>query len=156
MEKYNRKLLHQDFEWRFNLPLPLLFPGVCRREKKIYIEVKGGYSSVRRVVDQLEPRPWPFDDRTSTREVAAAYAAPVKFDDPPPGKSNGGNVRMVDGSCLGPDVASSRWRREIPSSDQAISGLRSKNLRCRVSQSSASLDGSKDRISPAIGVGPPR
>lgn len=49
---------------------------------------KGGYSSVRRVVDQLEPRPWPFEDRTSTREVVVAYVAPAKFDDPLPEKSN--------------------------------------------------------------------
>lgn len=59
--------------------------------KKKYISgAKGGYSSVRRVVDQLEPRPWPFDDRTSTREVMVAYVAPAKFDDPPLWKSNGG------------------------------------------------------------------
>lgn len=61
---------------------------------------KRGYSSVRRVVDQLEPRPWPFDDRTSTREVAAAYIAPAKFDDPL-GKSNAADVawrRLVCGT----------------------------------------------------------
>lgn len=57
-------------------------------KKKENIDEKGGYSSVRRVVDQLEPRPWPFEDRTSTCEVMVAYVASAKFNDPLPEKSN--------------------------------------------------------------------
>lgn len=49
---------------------------------------------MRWVVDQLEPWPWPVD-RTSTREVAVAYIALAKFDDPPLGKSNAADAVAV-------------------------------------------------------------
>lgn len=36
-----------------------LFHSANVKKKKENIDEKEGYSSVRRVVDQLEPRPWP-------------------------------------------------------------------------------------------------
>lgn len=98
------------------LLLPLFFWTPSTWKKKENIDRKRGYSSARRVVDQLEPRPWPFEDRTSTREVAVAYVTPAKFDDPLPEKSKRQTSHDDGGLCVRPDIAFSRWCRETLSS----------------------------------------
>lgn len=105
------------------------------KKKKGNIDGKGGYSSVRRVVDQLELRPWPFEDRTGTREVVVAYVAPAKFDDPLPEKSNAKHRVAIDREFITRDwdivsffFFSKHGRLRSTISDRAISGLVQRKL----------------------------